>query len=227
MNKIIGNAIGLSAVGALSLCAWAFFQIGSTARAVTPQASLLLQRLTPGKGKPDALIDAAYNFIHNTSDVLNRPCGAGKPCGVLAQTNKTVVKVGDAVVMTQLIERKTALEASQTLSGVAQHVQGAADASTGLLNAGTVALNRLPALEDASTDAVRNFNRLVSSKSLSDAIDGAAGIMRHGDAISGDLQRVSDKITADYLKPVPWWKQPLQKGGALIDIGAAIARHTP
>lgn len=227
MNRWILNAVGLSAVGALLLLGWAGFEVGSTARAISPQVSLLLQRLTPGKGKPDALIDAAYNFIHNTSDNLNRPCGAGKPCGTLAQTNKTVVKVGDAVVTTQLIERKTAQEASQTLSGVAQHVKDATDASTGLLQAGTTALNRLPALEDASTEAVKNFDRLVSSKSLSDAIDGAAGVTQHANAISGDLQRVADKATADYLKPVPWWKQPIQKGAAFIDIAAAVARHTP
>jgi hypothetical protein len=227
MNRFISNALGLSAVGALSLCGWACFQVGSAVRSIQPQASTLLQRWTPGAGKANAVIDAAYNAIHNTSDNVNRPCGAGKPCGFLAQTGKTVVKVGDAVVTTQLLERKTALEGSQTLLGVSQHVNAAADASTGLLNAGTVALNRLPALEDASAGAVQNFNRLISSKSLSDAIEGTAGMTQHGSAILADAQQVADKATADYLKPVPWWKQPIQKAGALIDIGAAVARHTP
>lgn len=227
MNRWILNAIGLSAVGALLLCCFAAYEAGSAIRENRPAASMLLQRVTPGAGKANALIDAAYNFIHNTSDNVNRPCGAGRPCGLLAQTEKTVVKAGDAVVTTQLIERKTALEASQTLSGVSNHVNAAADASAGLLNAGTVALNRLPALEDGATAAVGNFNRLLSSKSLSDAIDGAAGMTQHGNAIMGDLQRVTDKATADYLSPKPWYRKVGRYASDAFDYGALFARHTP
>jgi hypothetical protein len=53
------------------------------------------------------------------------------------------------------------------------------------------------------------------------------GMTASGDAILADARKVADKETADWMKPVPWWRAPIAKTGQLIDIGAALARHTP
>jgi hypothetical protein len=79
----------------------------------------------------------------------------------------------------------------------------------------------------ASTRAVDHFDSLVNSPDLSHALSHVQGMTSSGDAILADARKVADKETADWLRPVPWWRVPIQKGGALIDIGAAVARHTP
>jgi hypothetical protein len=62
------------------------------------------------------------------------------------------------------------------------------------------------------------ITRLVAH--LESITDSGAGIMADG-------KKVSDAATAAYLKPVRWYAQPFKKSGELIDIGAAVARHTP
>jgi len=53
------------------------------------------------------------------------------------------------------------------------------------------------------------------------------GIAASGDGILADGRKVADKATADYLKPVKWYMQPIKKSSDLLDIGGAIARHIP
>lgn len=193
-------------------------------------ASLLLQRWTPGRGKPDALIDAAYNFLHASNDNLNRGCGGGKPCGTFAAVNKAVTKIGDSVVTTQLAERTTVphvLAAMDTLKDAGVKLGGTAEAATATLGTAQTAIAKAGPLLDASTLAVAHFDALVNSPDLSHALSHVEGMTASGDAILGDARKVADKETADWLKPVPWWRAPIAKTGQLIDIGAALARHTP
>jgi len=72
-----------------------------------------------------------------------------------------------------------------------------------------------------------DLDALLKRKAVTDLLDNLTGITGHGNAIFGDFQQITDKARADYLRPVPWWQQPIKKGADLIDIGAAIARHTP
>lgn len=132
-------------------------------------------------------------------------------------------------------------KALQGVSAISQHVQGTADAATALLASGqrtvdglrpvefslNAAIERLGPLEDASTLAVEHFDALVSSPDISQALSHVNGMTASGDGILADAKKVADKETADWLKPVPWWKAPIAKGSQLIDITAAIARHTP
>lgn len=82
-------------------------------------------------------------------------------------------------------------------------------------------------LLEASTLAVAHFDALINSPDLSHALSHIDGMTASGDAILGDARKVADKETADWMKPVPWWRAPIAKTGQLIDIGAALARHTP
>jgi len=182
-----------------------------------------------------------------TLDHLNRPCkGPAGPdaCGTLAQINKTVITAGDAIVRTQLIERAaqphiiSAMdEFGQTakhLSSTADSLKGTADALTGTAQGATdtlaegkrtiaaaqpllAQLTANGASLQATTDTI---NDILKRQAIGKLLDNAAGI-------SGDFRTIADKATADFIRPVPWWQQPIKKSGQLIDIGAAIARHTP
>ena len=72
-----------------------------------------------------------------------------------------------------------------------------------------------------------DLDALLKDNAIHQTFTSAAATLDNANGILADGRKVADKATADFLKPVPWWKQPLAKGGALIDITAAIARHTP
>jgi hypothetical protein len=196
-----------------------------------------------------------------TLATLNRPCGIRNvkssanystfysegslmPCGTLAEIATSVVKAGDAVVQTQLVERATtphvtaAMDqfgmAAQHLSGTADSLKGTADALTGTAQGATATLAESqrtikaaqPLLAQltangASLQATTDtLNDVLKRQAIGKLLDNAAGI-------SGDFRTIADKATADFIRPVPWWQQPIRKSGQLIDIGAAIARHIP
>ncbi|MDE2099238.1 MAG: hypothetical protein KGL39_18435 [Patescibacteria group bacterium] len=193
-------------------------------------SAVLLQRWTPGKGKPDALIDAAYNFLHATNDNLNRSCGGEKPCGTLATINKAVTKAGDSLVTTQLAERSTVphvLAAMDAFRDSAARLGGTADAASTALGTANTTIQQMQPLTASLRRSVEDFDALVTAPDWLSALHHVDGMAASGDGILADARRVADKETADWLKPVPWWKQPIKKGGQLIDITAAIARHTP
>lgn len=75
--------------------------------------------------------------------------------------------------------------------------------------------------------AVTDFQDFLKQPTLMETLSNVNRMTGSGAAIIGDAQKVSDKMTADYLKPVPWYLKPIKRGGEIIDITAAIARHTP
>ena len=136
------------------------------------------------------------------------------------------------------------LDGSRTL----QAAQGAIDTANGqlthiapLLDATRIAVDSIPlAVQHVTEDAdgirpiLTNVNGAVTDarvflnqKPLTETIDNVASMTASWAAISGDAQKVSDKATADFFKPVPWYLYPVKKSSELLDIGAAVARHTP
>lgn len=87
--------------------------------------------------------------------------------------------------------------------------------------------NSLQPLVADSGRAVSNLNALLENQAIHRTLDNVAAMTDSGNGILLDFRKVADKESADWLRPVPWWRVPIQKGGALIDIGAAVARHTP
>ena len=170
------------------------------------------------------------------------------PRGTLHEVNKAAVKIGDAIVQTQLVERATtphvtaAMDqfgaAAVHLSGTADALSGTAHAATGTLQAATETFGegkrtletfnaKAGPLLDAYTNAGNDFDALLKRKAIGDLLDNLAGATGQGNAILGDFRQVADKARADYLKPVPWYMQPIHRAGDIMDISAAIARHTP
>jgi hypothetical protein len=109
---------------------------------------------------------------------------------------------------------------SDAVPGTLSHLNDAADASrTTIAKVG----------DDA--DAVR---ARIEDQRITDLIaylDGTAkhveGISASGETIMANGAKVTTKLTNDFLKPVPWWKWPIQKANDILDIGAAAARHAP
>ncbi len=161
--------------------------------------------------------------LAQTVDAINRPCGGGRPCGLLANVNKTFAKVGDAIVTTQLQERAITphtVSAMDTFKDAATRLGGTADALTGTANAGTETLQEatstlgegkraiaaMPPLLDAYTRSGNDLDALLASKSLSDALDNLrdttksmAGVSNNLDLISGDFHHWEQP----FMNPVP------------------------
>jgi len=146
---------------------------------------------------------------------------------------------------TALQVRGTLSAAQETISGLQEDEHAIARLATEsslLVASGKSATDALPhtlqnldALLDSSRSLLLSGQRtnadIQSLLEHHDAIDKSlqnfAAMTEQSNAILADFRKVADKETAEWLKPVPWWKRPIQKGGALIDIGAAVARHTP
>ena len=194
---------------------------------------------------------AASDGMTATLANINRPCGTGKPCGTLAEIGKATVKVGDILVTSQRQEQDTALAAQHTMTAVDQmaahastltdSLSGTANAATGALTQATTDLGTLngsiaatkPLLEASAATigkagvATDDLDTLIKRKAVGDLLDNLAGVTAHGNAIAGDFQQVADKAKADYLRKTPWYLQPVKRAGDIMDISAAIARHTP
>ena len=185
---------------------------------------------------------------------FNRPCGIRNvkssanystfysegslmPCGTLAEISTSVVKAGDAVVQTQLVERTAQphiISAMDEFGQTAKHLSSTADALTGTAQGATdtlaegkrtiAAVQPLLAQLTANSASLQTttdtLNDVLKRQAIGKFLDNAAGI-------SGDFRTIADKATADFIRPVPWWQQPIKKGSQIIDITAAIARHTP
>lgn len=88
-------------------------------------------------------------------------------------------------------------------------------------------LASLNATAQASTRTIDSVDARIRDPRLDAIMQHIEGVSASADGIVGDGRKVADKVTTDYLKPVPWWKWPLQRGGELMDIGSAVARQMP
>jgi hypothetical protein len=157
------------------------------------------------------------------------------PRGTLHEINKVAVKIGDAVVTTQLQERSAiphvnaamdqfgfaASRLSRTadsLSGTANALTGTAQAATGTLNEGQRTIAAAQPLLSNYSQAGYDLDELLKRKAIGQILDHAAGILDRGDNIAGDAQRVSDDLTRRYFLPEPWYK----KVGPFAELGAKV-----
>lgn len=98
--------------------------------------------------------------------------------------------------------------------------RGATEQIGPLLNQAQVSVASIP-------PAVTDFREFMQRPDLLETLSNVQAMTRSGAGIVEDGRLVADKAKNDFLKPVPWYLWPVKKGSQLIDIGAAIARHTP
>jgi hypothetical protein len=147
----------------------------------------------------------------------------------MAQTQAITDLATDAHGM--ISQANTALE---SIPPVAQSLVKTADAGTATLTEATdtikVGKRTIASFRPVAEGLERNsddLDAILRDNAIHQTFTSAAATLDNANGILADGRKVADKAAADFLKPVPWWKQPIAKGGELIDITAAIARHVP
>lgn len=179
--------------------------------------------------------------LKKANDTLDAISG---PRGTLHEVNKAVVKMGDAVVTTQLGERRTfphviaatdaLTEAAHSGSAAALAVSGTADQATATLRTTESTVQAFQPLAasltrttDASTRAVQDFDDLVKNPMWEQMGQNVVGMTHSGDLILADGSRVSKKFADDYTRKQTPWMRIWRIAGDTYDLAAFGARHTP
>lgn len=239
MNRWILNAIGLSAVGALFLCCFAAYEAGSAIRENRPALKAASAGAQAALSPTGAGVPTLFNEARDITIAILKPCKPGKPetCGLIPSVRNVAVDAGAAVQNSS----KLVDIASQSVSGVSQHVQGTSDAATRLLEATATTINKVPDtlttlngaignvkdLAGTGNDSLNDLNRILERQAISRILDNTASMTESGAGILADGRKVTDKATSDYLSPQPWWKKVGRYASDAFDYGALFARHAP
>lgn len=165
-------------------------------------------------GPTKSLVDKASTIedgVQTAINTVNLPCKGDQPCrGTLGIVNKTIVKAGDAVVQTQLVERAIiphTVDAMDAFKGAANKLGGTADSAKGALDTFNTGLGPLMA---AYTGTGKDLDAMIQENrpDVRKVLVHVAGMTASGDLILSNGAIVSTKITHDFTNPVPWYKQP-------------------
>jgi ABC-type transporter Mla subunit MlaD len=151
---------------------------------------------------------------------------AGAIQDLATDAHGTLSEADDALGSIRPVSRSLISEVGALKETTAQATRAASALADTAETANRTIQSAQPLLE-ASTRAVEHFDSLVNSPDLSQALSHVDGMTASGDAILGDARKVADHETANWLKPVKWYMQPIKKSSDLLDIAAAISRHTP
>jgi hypothetical protein len=237
MNKWILNTIGILLIPTVLVLIWALVQVGKTAQSVSTTISSASSVITN--------LATTTASLNTTLAIVNQPCGAKDKNGLLLKNgtlcsiDKTVVKIGDIAVTTQLQVAQTdrlITSAVTSVSNTTQHLNLTADAATTAINSGNqlivtannglepILTNANGGLEDIRAEiksdavqgATKDFARLL--KSSADIAENSAGI-------TADGKKVSDYYTKQLLTPKSFLQKVEGYSGDLFDMGAYLARH--
>lgn len=200
MNKWIANALGIAAIAVLGVAVWG--GIGLTRHVIVAF---------------DAWGAAAPN-LQPTLDAISGPRGT------LWQANKAIVKVGDAIVTTQLQERAITphtIAAVDSLATIGPHANSVLDSSKLTLDAATGTLHSAsetlaegkrtiaaaqPVLEAFTQDAT-DLDALLKDHAIHDTLDNTATITGNMAGVSHNLDLISGHLEKTLDAPVPFWRQ--------------------
>lgn len=188
-----------------------------------------------GMGLTSHLIVAIDRWGASAPDLKPTIDAISGPRGTIHEVNKAIVKIGDAVVTTQIQERKTQPYIVATMdefSQTAKHLSGTANAATGTLNAATETLGegkrtiadaqplliQLTANGASLQRTTDTLNDTLKRKAVGEMLDNLAGITGHTNALMDDGQRVGDDLTRRYFTPSPWY----YKLGPFVELGAKV-----
>lgn len=144
---------------------------------------------------------------------INRPCGK-QPCGTLATLNKTVVKIGDAVVTTQLQERQIGQHTSKDMDTVTADIQaslkplpaaiqsfseaataltGTAHSASGVLQTAQTTIQSFQPVAADADATVRHFDDLIQSPAITQTLQNVSATTAHINAIAADSYTVEHR----------------------------------
>lgn len=169
----------------------------------------------------DAQLAALEMKAGATLDAINRPCGAGHPCGTLAEANVLMRKGSDILVTTQLNENREAGLLDGQVTPLLAHAdrsltnldQATADVHPLLLSATSATNNLLPIEANAAqlvdhldTESAMSFadaNALLTNPSVPKILANVAGMTDSGNKMLFTFNEVETKATHNYLHPSP------------------------
>ena len=155
MNRCLKNALGIAAIVAIIAIAAAICYLcralvldvagipalTAAYQRAAPKPGAIdsvvsnLNAALPAAGKLTAVADSANKLlaattagVQTTTTSINRPCSADG-CGTIAQVNKTLVKIGDEVVTTQLEQRKVFPHVTAAMDSFKNTADGATKAA--------------------------------------------------------------------------------------------------
>lgn len=239
MNRWIGNALGLSAMGALFAFAWAFYQVGSAVKENRPALKIAAAGAQAALSPTGAGVPTLMNEARDITIALLRPCKPGLPasCGLIpavdqvaAATGSTTAAIGQQIAQTQPLIQSAAAAVTNTAGNLNKTIDAATGAVTqardDLKSLDTPISDAGPLLE-AYTRSGRDLNAILERPAIGRLLDSSAAVTQNAAGISADGKKITDKLTSDYLSPQPWWKKVGRFASDTYDYGALFARHTP
>ena len=165
-----------------------------------------------------------------------------KQLNSLHEADKAIVKIGDAVVTTQLQERRIApatIAAVNSLVSIAPHANAAMDSASGTAEAltataqsatetlaeGQRTIAAAQPLLKSYTQSGADLDALLKQKSITDTLANIDGTTRNFQDVTGDFAKVTHKASDDYLAPKPWYRKVGRYASDAFDFGALVARH--
>ena len=114
---------------------------------------------------------------------------------------------------------KTAGEARETISAMGDDVRSARSAVESV----QPVMDRLAIDEASLGKTIDDVDGMVPK--ISSTVDMLNESLGHARGILYDGQKVSDKLTSDFMTPKPWWKKAMGYGGDTFDVLGLVARH--
>lgn len=162
--------------------------------------------------------DTNLSQLSLTLQQVNRPCGTKIkdltiPCGTLATVNKTVVKIGDAVVTTQEQERAIAphtIAAMDNLNQAASSIAEMADAGTQTLHGASLAFSTMNDSIASTKPLIEDSDAMVKQYSLAapGVIDTSRNVSRMTDSgakMLADAQEKEHELLHPAKKKLGFW----------------------
>lgn len=239
MNRYISNLMGLSAMGALIALGWAGFEAGFAIRENRPALKAASAGAQAALSPTGAGVPTIFNEARDITIAMLKPCKPGKPetCGLIPSVRNVAVDAGAAVrtMNDQVSQTQPLIEtAARAVSDTSAHANKAIDAATEATQQARTDLQTLNGSIAASQPLLESYrragdslNEILKRQAIRQILDNTASMTESGAGILADGRKVTDKATADYLSPQPWWKKAGRYASDAFDYGALFARHTP
>ena len=204
-------------------------------QAIGDAATALRQSMPDLRG-----VEKTVEKASSTLDAINAPCvgfHGSVTCGPIAQLSQTAKNVGIvAGLSAQQVKQSGVLidSAAKSVTEVSAHVNRTADAltqtaqgATDTLAEGKRTIAAIQPVLGAFKQDVDDINALLRDEAIHRTLANLDATTQNLGGITLDARLVSDKISADYLRPKTPWSRIGHVGLDLLDIGAMTARHVP
>jgi ABC-type transporter Mla subunit MlaD len=136
--------------------------------------------------------------------------------GTLSQVNASVASIPPVM-----------RDAQENLSSLRRVTDNAAISASALTDTIQTVNRSIPPIADAYTRSGEDLDSLLRDGAIRGTLANVQSITGSVAGMSGDLDRVTNKASADYLSPKPWYRKIGRFAGDAFDYGALFARHTP